>query len=171
MKLFKVRFSLRTQQHQERFPQATRSLLARIPSDVLASGALCIASEYVRDRPFSLDSRPSRIGSSAWFSLLCVLGLSPASRSPFGVKLRWLGQFLLAHVLVSVFPFSLSEVGASLLHFSTQLGPLCWRGLSRTCVPCQKRRVTGGRGTKFSTKMKRVAQQFHDDISQSMLCG
>ena len=63
MKLFELR--LTTQQRPQRFPQVTRSLLSRVPSDVLASGALCTASEYVRDRP--LDSRPSRIGSSAWF--------------------------------------------------------------------------------------------------------
>ena len=67
VQLFGLRFSLRTQQHQQRFPQVTRSLLSRVPSDLLATGALCIASEYVRDRPFSLESRPSRIGSSAWF--------------------------------------------------------------------------------------------------------
>ena len=41
------------------------------PSDVLASGDLCIVNGYIRDRPFPLDSRPSRIGSSAWF-LSCV---------------------------------------------------------------------------------------------------
>ena len=71
VKLFEVHFSLRTQLHQQRFPQTTFSLLARVPSDLLASGALCIVSEYVRDRTFSLDSEPSRIGSSAWF-LSCV---------------------------------------------------------------------------------------------------
>ena len=66
MKLFEVRFSLRTQQHIKRFPQATRSLLARVPSDVLAT-ALRIVNDYVRDRPFSLDSRPSRISSPVCF--------------------------------------------------------------------------------------------------------
>ena len=30
-------------------------------------GALCIANDCVKDRPLSLDSTPSRIGSSAWF--------------------------------------------------------------------------------------------------------
>ena len=63
---------MRAQQLQQRFPQVTRSLLSRVPSGVLASGALCIANSYVRDRPFSLDSTPSRIGSSAWF-LSCVI--------------------------------------------------------------------------------------------------
>ena len=67
VQLFELRFSLCTQQHQQRFPQVTRSLPPRVPSGVLASGALRIAGEYVEDRPFSLDSRPSRIGSSAWF--------------------------------------------------------------------------------------------------------
>ena len=71
VKIFEVRLSLRIQLHRQRFPQATRSLLARVPSGVPASGALCIVIYYVRDRPFSLDSRPSRIGCSAWF-LSCV---------------------------------------------------------------------------------------------------
>ena len=71
VKLFEVSFSLRAQQFQLRFPQATRSLLSRVPSGVVASGALCIANDYVRDHPFSLDSKPSRIGSSAWF-LSCM---------------------------------------------------------------------------------------------------
>ena len=39
VKIFAVRFSLRTQQLQQRFPQVARSLLVRVPSDVLASGA------------------------------------------------------------------------------------------------------------------------------------
>ena len=67
VKLFEVRFSLWTQQYRQRFPQVTCSLLARVPSDVLASRALRIVSDNVRHHPFSLDSRPSRIGSSAWF--------------------------------------------------------------------------------------------------------
>ena len=72
LKLFEVRFSLRAQQLQQRFPKVTRSLLSRVLSGVLASGALCIANDYVPDRTFSLDSTPSRIGSSAWF-LSCML--------------------------------------------------------------------------------------------------
>ena len=38
---------------------------------VTSGGALCIANDYVRDHPLSLDSMPSRIGSSAWF-LSCI---------------------------------------------------------------------------------------------------
>ena len=46
--IFEVRFSfLRAQQLQQRFPQETRSLLSRVPSGVLASGALCIANDSV----------------------------------------------------------------------------------------------------------------------------
>ena len=51
------------------------SLLARVPSGVLASLALCLASDVVRDRPLSLESTPSRIGSSAWF-LSCSVWVS-----------------------------------------------------------------------------------------------
>ena len=98
VKLFEVRFIQRTQQYAQRFPQATRSLLARVASDVLASGALCIVNDNVRDR-FSLDSRPSRIGSSAWF-LSCVfwICLQQAGCS-LVIQLRWLGPILPAHVL------------------------------------------------------------------------
>ena len=67
VKVFEVRFLVRTQQHRQRLPQATHSLLARVSSDVLASAVLCIVSDHVRDCPFSLDSRPSCIGCSAWF--------------------------------------------------------------------------------------------------------
>ena len=66
---------LRVQHLRQRFPQGTGSLLSllsRVPSGVLASVALCIANDYVQDRPFSLDSTPRRIGSSAWF-LSCVV--------------------------------------------------------------------------------------------------
>ena len=73
--LFETRFSLSVEQ---RFPQGTGSLLsllARVPSGVLASLALCLASDYVRDRPLSLESTPSRNGSSAWF-LSCVVWVS-----------------------------------------------------------------------------------------------
>ena len=53
-------------QHQQCFPQVTRSLLSRVPSGVLASGALC--SQRVRPGPHSLRNPGlSRVGSSAWF--------------------------------------------------------------------------------------------------------
>ena len=68
--LFEVRFSLRVQHLRQRSPQVTGSLLSllsRVLSGVLASVALCIANDNVQDRPFSLDSTPSRIRSSAWF--------------------------------------------------------------------------------------------------------
>ena len=111
VKLFEIRFSVRTEQHQQRFPQATRSLLARVRSDVLASGALYIASEYVRDRPILFGFQTESHRELRLVPLLCVLGLSPASRSPLGIKLRWLGQFLcgacpltLPTILFLIFP-------------------------------------------------------------------
>ena len=70
--LFEVRFSLRAQQLQQRFPQVIHSLLSCVFSVVLDSGTLCIASNHVRDRPYSLNTMPSPIGSSAWF-FSCVL--------------------------------------------------------------------------------------------------
>ena len=59
--LFEVRLPSRVQQLRQRSPQVTCSLLSRVPSGVLASGALCIADEYVQDRPFSVDFTPSRM--------------------------------------------------------------------------------------------------------------
>ena len=48
------------------------------------------------DRPLSLESRPSRVGSSAWF-LSCAfwMCLQPAGVH-LGSRLRWLGPVLLA---------------------------------------------------------------------------
>ena len=66
--LFGARFSLSIQHLRERFPQGTGSPLslpARVPSKVLASV----------DSPLSLESTPSRVGSSAWF-LSCVVSFS-----------------------------------------------------------------------------------------------
>ena len=78
MCLFETRFSLSVEHLRQRFPQRTGSLLsllARVPSGVLASLALCLASDFVRDRPLSLESTPSRIGSSARF-LSCLVWVS-----------------------------------------------------------------------------------------------
>ena len=68
VRLFETRLSLNVEHIRQRFPQGTgslHSLPARTPSGVLASMALCLASDHVRDRPLSLESTPSRIGSSA----------------------------------------------------------------------------------------------------------
>ena len=51
------------------------SLLARVPSGVLANLVLCLANDHVRDRTFSLEFTPRRIGSSSWF-LSCVVWVS-----------------------------------------------------------------------------------------------
>ena len=63
-----------------------RSLLARSSRAfplVLASGAQGIADVYVPNQPFSLESRPSCIGSSAWF-----LSCATAERSHGKCSLR-----------------------------------------------------------------------------------
>ena len=62
----------------QRFPQGTgsqRSLVACVPSGVLVRLALCLASDYVRDRPLSLESTPGRMWSSGWF-FSCVVWVS-----------------------------------------------------------------------------------------------
>ena len=76
------------------------SLLSRVPSGVLASAALCIANHNVRDRPFSLDSTPSRIGSTAWFLSCVVLVCFLQAGDHWGVKLRWFGPPLSVRVLL-----------------------------------------------------------------------
>ena len=78
VRLFETRLSLRVEHLRQRFPQGTGSLLlllARVPSGVLASPALCLAGDFVRDRPLSLESTQNRIGCSAWF-LSCLVWVS-----------------------------------------------------------------------------------------------
>ena len=79
--------------------------------------------------------------------LLRVLGQSPASRSPFGIKLRWLGQFLPAHV-PSHFPrfriwFSFLSVcvksGAFFPFFTSAWTCLLARSLLIICVQKKKK--------------------------------
>ena len=54
VRLFETRFSFSVEHFRQRFPQGTGSLLSLLapaPSGVLASLALCLASDFVRDRP------------------------------------------------------------------------------------------------------------------------
>ena len=107
--LFEARFSLSVQHIRQRFPQGTGSLLsrlARVPSGVLARLALCLASDYVWDRPLSLQSTPSRIGSSAWFlsCLVWVRFLLSGARW-FGPPLSTRGLLLSPRFLLSLAPF------------------------------------------------------------------
>ena len=68
IQVFKQRLSLWCQQQ----PQVSqRPLLGLVPPDVLARGAQDIADVYVFEQPFAMDSRPSNVGSSAWF-LFCT---------------------------------------------------------------------------------------------------
>ena len=50
VRLFETRFSLNVEHLRERFPQGT----ARVPSEVLASTALLLARNFVRDRSLSM---------------------------------------------------------------------------------------------------------------------
>ena len=78
VRLFETRFSLSVELLRQCVPHGTGSLLsllARVPSGVLASLALCLASDSVRDRPLFLESAPSRIGRTAWF-LSCLVWVS-----------------------------------------------------------------------------------------------
>ena len=82
--LFETRFFLSVEHLRQRFPRGTGSLLSRVPSRVLAS--LRLASDNVRDRSLSLESTPSRIGSSAWFLFVRGLGQLPAVWGSLTVK-------------------------------------------------------------------------------------
>ena len=91
VRLFETRFSLSVEHLRQRFPQGTGSLLsllARVPSGVLARLALCLASDFVPDRQLSLWSprqvaSEALLGSSrAWsWSVSCCQGLAEGEAS------------------------------------------------------------------------------------------
>ena len=66
-------------------------LLARVPSGVLASLALCLANDCVRDRPRSLESTPRSHWKHSLVPLVLGLGQPLAVGSSLRVKFRWLG--------------------------------------------------------------------------------
>ena len=123
----------------------TRSLLSRIPSGALASGALSIANDHVRDHPFSLHSMPSRIGSSACF-FSCVFWVcllqAGAHWSAGSVSFFRRRSSRTPRACVSGSPFSVCvEREVSPLHFfSPQLGPVNWHDIFHFCVREKKRR-------------------------------
>ena len=140
MKLFEVRLSLWTQQYRQRFPQATCSLLARVPSDVLASRALRIVSDNVRDHPPWI---PDRVASGAPFGSSPVCLGSVSSRPGFTGDKAALARSVssgacplaLPTLLCLIFPSqSVRSLELLLRIFSPQLGPVNWRGLSQSQV-------------------------------------
>ena len=141
VKLFEVRLSLWTQQYRQRFPQATSSLLARVPSDVLASRA-CALSVTTSDTTHS-PWIPDRVASGAPLRSSPVCLGSVSSRPGFTGDKSCVGSVRFFrrmssrthHAFVSDFPFSVCvKPGASPSHFSPQLGPVNWRGLSQSQV-------------------------------------
>ena len=97
VRLFETSFSLSVEQLRQRLPQGTGfSLLARVPSRVLASLALRLASDFVRDRPLYAKSH--------WKNSLVppVLGLGQPSavRGSLRVEPRWLGPPLSTRILL-----------------------------------------------------------------------
>ena len=78
--VFKLRLSLWYQQQSQ---QSQRPLLSLVPPDVPARDAQDVADVYVRDQPFTMDSRPSHVGS-AWF-LSCAFWIC---LQVAGVRLR-----------------------------------------------------------------------------------
>ena len=113
---------------ESRFTQGTGSLLsllARFPSGVLACLALSLASDFVRDRLLSLESTPSRIGSSAWF-FSCTVWVSFLLSGLAEVKPRWPGPPPSTRVLLLFLRF------LSLASFSgrVKLGASFWPSFS-----------------------------------------
>ena len=70
------------------FSSRNAPLFSLVPPDVLAHGAEDIAEVYVRRQPFTVDSRPSQVGASAWFLSCAFLDQSPTSRSSLEVTQR-----------------------------------------------------------------------------------
>ena len=94
VRLFETRFPLSVEHLRQRFPQGTGSLLsllARVPSGVLASLALCLASDFVRDPPLSLESTPKSHLEFCLGPSLLGLGQLPAVRGSLRAQPRWLG--------------------------------------------------------------------------------
>ena len=83
----KQRLSLWCQQPSQ---LSQRPLLSLIPPDVLARGAQDIADVHVLEQPFTVDSRPSHVGGSAWF-LSCAFWIClQVAGSLLEVTQRWL---------------------------------------------------------------------------------
>ena len=131
--LFETRFSFSVEHLRQRFPQGTGSLLsllARVPSRVLASLALCLASDFVRDRPLSLECTPSRIGSSAWF-LSCVVWVSffacPLALPALFVSGLFSGRMKLgASFFLQSFSHLSSDLSTDLISHRVLLEKSCW---------------------------------------------
>ena len=62
--VFERRFSLWSQQQLQ---QSRRPVFSLTPPSLLVHCAHVIAEACVRDQPFTVDPRPSRVGASAWF--------------------------------------------------------------------------------------------------------
>ena len=99
--LFETRFSSSVEHLRQRFPQGTGSLLSlltRVPSGILASLALCLAIDCVRDHsPWS----PRQVALGAG------LGQLPAVWGSLRVKLRWFGPPPSTRVLLLIPHFCL----------------------------------------------------------------
>ena len=89
VQVFEKRLSLWCLQCQQHFPESPRSLLARVPSVVLASGAQGVADIYVQ-KSATLHGVQAQLRGSSRARSGCVSSL------PGYAWLRWLGLVLLA---------------------------------------------------------------------------
>ena len=96
VRLFETRFSLYVQHLRQRFPQGTGSLLsllARIPSEILASTALRLVGDFVRDarspwslRQVAMEAQPGSSRASLGSAFCCqgfAEGKASLARSAF----------------------------------------------------------------------------------------
>ena len=121
--IFEVCFSLRIQQHRQRFPQATRSLLAR-PLWWTGKRGLCIVNDYCPRPPILLGFQTMSHRELCLVRLLCVLGLSVNRLESTGDKAALARSVsssacpLALPTLLSGFPFSVCvEREASPSHY------------------------------------------------------
>ena len=158
MQLFEVRFSLRSQQLQQRVPQATRSLLARVSFDVLASGTLLTMSGTAHS-PLGFQTEWHRELRLAL--LLCVFGLSPASRGSLGQNCAASVRFFrrrssrTLRAFVSGSPFSVCvEPEASPLHVFFHLSLDLSTGMIFSISVCVKKK-----GERIARRVQNAARQ------------
>ena len=164
MEIFEVRFSLRTQQHRQRSPQATSSLIARVPSDVLSTWALCIVSDFAETAhspwiPDQVASGVLPVSSPVCFGSVSNRQESTGdkaalARSVFSGARPLALTTLLCLALLSQSVWSRELLLCIFCYFSPQLGPVDWRDLSHSC----ERGTTEALETKARAKVRARAK-------------
>ena len=159
--LRELRFSSRTQQHQQRFPEVIRSFFfsrasllvyrqaesCALPVSTFGTYCLWIPDRVASGAPLgsflvrfgSVSSKPESICDKAALARSVLSSACPLT---------------LPSILFSGFPFSVCvKSGAFPLYFSPQLGPVCWGDLSG-----KKREFCRKLGRKLSLQLRLLTQ-------------